>query len=301
MLVEGVNCPTLNKELQSVLDRPEAKSFLTSYSSTINEISSQLGIPINDLGSILGLYDVWSIEKSVNYSLPSWLTDPMMSDLESMVDLYSTIQNDSPIIHRLRAGNFFKNLKQYLIDSIYQQSTDQLPKLLTYSTHDTMLGSFMSALKIFNGRRVPYGASLLIELLANPVNQKENYITIKYWNETYVNTQHQLSLPFCSSGQLCPLDQFLNYIEQFIPINWESECGFDQSQPEKSTVNQVNQEEDKAWKIIGIVTVTCLSTITLIICFLFVSFVYNLYRKSTHLNSDSNRSDREKQEYDRIL
>lgn len=295
MLAEGVYCPLLDREVQAVFETPESKLFLTKYKKTLTILTQKLGIKVDSLGLVLVLFDTWQIEKSQNYKLPSWITEQILNDLSEMVNLYSTIQNDSPIIHRLRAGNFLGDLKKYFIQSTKSSNSEQPVKLITYATHDTMVGAFMSTLKIFNKVRVPYGAALLFELLASPDNN-QHFVSIKYWNDTYVNEQHKLTLPFCKSEQLCKLDQFLNYIERFIPIDWESECSLNNTVNEDSQPS-IDLEDENAWEWIGIVTVTCLSIITLIVMILFASYVYDLYKKS----NQNNRSDREKEEYVRIL
>lgn len=229
MLNESVDCPTIDRELKSLLFSEKATSFMQNYNETISILQEKYQEKNLNLAHLIGILDEYSAEKLRHYPLPSWTTEKILKDLKELADYYAYLQNASPTILRLRTSAFFQDIKTKITSVISKIETDL--KILIYSTHDTYIGAFLQAMKIFNNLRVPTAATLILELHEN---EPEDFrLKIFYKNESTSSQRHHLRPPYCSNPELCTISEFFNHISQFITNSWSQEC----TVPEKSNIN----------------------------------------------------------------
>ncbi len=152
-------------------------------------------------------------------------------------------------------------------------------KLMLFSSHDTKVAALLWALDLWNGIFIPYGAALFFELhqlvgdgsnvTTSASTDSGYFVAVKYMNETMSLLQdknnnlasggsssssstfkdaYALSLPKCAgkevhlagSPPLCPLETFLELVEQFKVANWDEECGIEQYSGDGKYLSLIN-------------------------------------------------------------
>lgn len=125
-------------------------------------------------------------------------------------------------VQRLRAGPLLGKLL-YNIKNF--QDGNEPRKLFFYSTHDSMLVAVLQALGIYNGKPPSYGEGIIFELhQTNLIPEYNLNITFIGHSDNEKVIYKQLKLPNCTSS-LCTLQEFNSSISEFIPKDWDEECG----------------------------------------------------------------------------
>lgn len=224
------DCPASEKERERTFKQSEYQDFVKSNDALFKYLSKHTGENVTTVQTAEYIFDDLFIEKSMGYSLPSWVTDDVYNQLKHVSGMSFYFEFTSPKIRRLRTGLFFKDLFNHFTSS--NNVDDDIPepeddgyspkKLLHYSTHDTMIAGLLSSLQSFDKIAPPYAATLFFEL--HRINQSD-FIEIYYLNETYSQVLRPITPPGCDKPPTpCSLTAFAHAIQPIIPKNWSQEC-----------------------------------------------------------------------------
>ena len=229
------DCPASETERKRAQKLPEYQDFEISNDALFKYLSKHTGENVTSVQTAEYIYDDLHIERSMNYTLPSWVTDDVFTRLKHVADMSFYFEFSTLKLCRLRTGLFFKDLLNYFSASVTDDVSDDIPapeddgyspkKLYHYSSHDTMIAGVLSSLQAFNKLAPPYAASLFFEL--HRINSSD-VVQIFYLNETYSQVLHPITPPGCDKPPSpCSLAAFAAAMQPIIPENWSKECNED--------------------------------------------------------------------------
>ncbi|XP_071038590.1 lysosomal acid phosphatase isoform X3 [Parasteatoda tepidariorum] len=185
-----------------------------------NYLSRHLGKRMSWTSST-NFFDTLMIEKKYNLEVPKW-AEVVFNQLKNAAATRFHFTFNSTLVQRLRAGPFLKLVKHAINEKI-KGNTPNL-KFITYSSHDANIGVITAALKHFQEYPVPYCSTIIFELYHEP--EDNYYVRLLYLNSTEVDKfsqkSHILVLEGCT--EFCPLNHFINFIEPFSSVDFDSEC-----------------------------------------------------------------------------
>ena len=86
-----------------------------------------------------------------------------------------------------------------------------------------MVLALLQALVIYNGTSASYGEGIVFALFNN--NSTDYYFKVLFiQHENDTSELKRIKLPNCSN-ETCPLNELKTWISEFIPNNWDVECG----------------------------------------------------------------------------
>ncbi|CAG2164341.1 unnamed protein product [Oppiella nova] len=227
MLNPDSECPTAQTESQKIMKSKTVQDFYNKYKNLVKFIEQKSGLKFNDYGIGRDLFNTLSIQKVHNYTLPEWVNQTVLDCLQDFHEMSFIFDSSTPLIRRLRAGVLLKEITNRLKQSISAETSKY--KVFLYSTHDTQLSVFLSALNIYNGRSPPYGSTIFIELYETKCSDSEraHKLEVHYLNVTESEQTHRLPLNTClmsTNTTGCQLNGFLHSIQSLIPNDWQNEC-----------------------------------------------------------------------------
>ncbi|XP_074599223.1 prostatic acid phosphatase-like [Brevipalpus obovatus] len=227
------NCPEAQKEWSRIHSSKEFIEAGYPYKDVFEYLTIHTGMNVTDIGTAHLISDVIKIQKENNFTLPWWVTDEIFEKLLKITDLLFHFDYSTPTIQRLRTGLLFEDIKNKFFTAIDSAPislpdvylpTSIKPKVFIYSTHDALLSAMLNALGAYNGIAPPYGTTTFFELRKNSHGRHE--VSLLYLNSTA--EAYPLKMSACGSSS-CDLEQFVRYIDKFIPGDWQAECGLRQS------------------------------------------------------------------------
>ncbi|XP_054162089.1 uncharacterized protein LOC128960052 [Oppia nitens] len=225
------NCPKADEITNSYLNGEIARSITNKETAFLEKLGETVGRPLSNLQVINDLWDTLAIEYNKKYYWSNHSMWPPSDDKENvdrlavMVTQFWNTRYSDPVVKKTRAGPLVNELVTNIKERI--NGTTSKPydyKLYLYSTHDSKLGSLMTALDIWNGLLMPYGSTLIIELHQQSDDQSY-FVKLYYYNETLDETKspYLLKLPNCTSTN-CPINQFYSLTDNVISRDWNQEC-----------------------------------------------------------------------------
>jgi hypothetical protein len=228
MLVTNSDCPAADAAYEEVMKSKEVQNFMESNKEFIEKVGNQTGVKYTKLRELDFLYDTLHIETSFEEPLaePKWLRVIGNDTLERLKKFeLKAFEFDwsSKKVQRLRGGLILQELLLNMRNASDLSKQNNMKKVYSYSTHDTLLVTLLQALGLYNGIPPNYGSALLFELHTN--SNSESFVKLFYANLVPNLRIDPLKLTICGADQTtCELNKFADSIKQFIPNDWEKEC-----------------------------------------------------------------------------
>ncbi|KAK5649382.1 hypothetical protein RI129_000411 [Pyrocoelia pectoralis] len=192
----------------------EGQRDLRPYKKWFDYINKNTGLHVNGLTDLYLLYFCLSVEEEWDLTLPDWVK-PVYPELlkEAAIDQY-LLWARTPEITKL--GGF--NLKT-IVDAAKQKIEGTLNplerKVMLFSAHEINVAGMLNSLKTFYRHVPPYGACIMFEL-----HKIDDQYGFKLFYETH-NGQppSELTIPGCN--HFCPIDQFIELLQDHIPENYD--------------------------------------------------------------------------------
>jgi len=190
--------------------------------STLQYVHDNSGTPTMDLIVAEEVFDTLLIEREYNMKLPAWVDNYVYAQLADIMAKTFVFEGMTREIQRLRTGLLLKDMLEKLTNSTFGGK-----RLYVYSTHDTQLSVFLSALNVYNNLSPPFGSAIMLEIYQNQT--QEPYLKTFYLNVTESESPYELELKDCgpaSNAQKtrCTVSNFQKMVSDLIPDNWEEEC-----------------------------------------------------------------------------
>jgi hypothetical protein len=178
-------------------------------------------------GTALSLRDVWQIFDPLwaeqnhpeEHKLPTWVNETVRDEISKLYHISSSYLFGSPLLKRLRAGPLFGEIVGRMENRV-NGMLDQREKLYAYSAHDTAVAAVLSGFGITPVIFPEYATAVFVEL-----HKINNSYAVKlfYKNDTNTDSIDELAIPYCNAP--CTLKKLREETRDFIPNNWEEECG----------------------------------------------------------------------------
>lgn len=234
MLHFSVYCPVIARIFENIKHLSNYSQDFQKYVKLFDIIEDNLNVTIRDFYFADDLADQLLVENENGY-LHEWLNKTEYEVLKQMRRVTFRYIYGNPVVSRLKSGVFVKEIISNMNKTIEGKNKK---KLFVYSTHDSMIASYMYSMGFYNDYKPPYGAMLMFELYERnetlSSNETSYYVKIWYHNSTSLNmTQctektfpcpdlQQIEIPSC--GYACNFSQFeRNYKHLFIH-DLRSEC-----------------------------------------------------------------------------
>lgn len=210
-------CPVFDVLLEQEKQSPELQRYNAENANVYAYVANNTGSKIKDIWDMNKVYDTLFCEQCHNLSWPSWV-EPVWPNLVECHNL-KFVYNFKPIpLCRLRGGPLLGHMINNM--QLKVNGAADKRKAFIFSSHDSMVASFLSALLVFNDIAPPYASTVFVEL--HKLSDGNHGVEILYRNTTQ-NEPYVLQIPDCESP--CNLDQFIDITAPMIPNNILYECG----------------------------------------------------------------------------
>lgn len=209
-------CPRLTEELkfwESDIAKNETLQAMLGF------LSEQSGSVFTNVTFLREFNDLFSVQISSGYELPEFADSVFLEKLYNYTMETSRIYTMVPTLIRLGTGTLLKDILQHM--KFKSDPNNTVPKLFSYAVNDLTIVKLMHVLNAnFRDAKLPgFGASIIIEL---------HYVSEVYIVEIFYmkhhNSKHVIPLNITGCNAPCPLEQFIDLTDDYIPQNWQKEC-----------------------------------------------------------------------------
>ncbi|XP_023218858.1 lysosomal acid phosphatase-like isoform X1 [Centruroides sculpturatus] len=215
-------CPESDAEYDRIFNSPEGKAYRKQQPDLLDYVSYYSGQTIDDWKDALYVIDAIKIERRNGAVVPHWAVR-VYRRLEKIFDDFFYFSYKSLKMQRLRAGPLIGDIVERMKEKD-EGKLNNLTKVYAYFTHDANVAALLGALKIFNGKAPPFGATVLVELHKFG---DSTCVKVFYSNSSSPERDkpdvRSMKLPDCPS-ECCPLRAFINITRPLVPVDWENEC-----------------------------------------------------------------------------
>ena len=244
LLLGNTPCPVAEDITTHTLETsPKIQQIMENYKDFYEYVSNNSGEPNSwtGIGQVLDPLFVQYVSK--NTKLPDWVTDDILKQLLELHDLYTELWFPDGT-EFLRGGPLLKEMIEHMVNKSTDVLSQSVPqKLFLYSAHDSTIVMLLRAMGLFNNRKPPYTACVILELLENP--DHEFFVRVLYKNDT-LSSPTILTLEGCNHKEKCPLETFVNLYKYSLPINLKQECGVTDSNASSSEFSKGSEILDVA-------------------------------------------------------
>uniref|UniRef100_A0A2L2YRR3 acid phosphatase n=1 Tax=Parasteatoda tepidariorum TaxID=114398 RepID=A0A2L2YRR3_PARTP len=215
------NCETQLIDLEKLYTTSPGKDFIEKDKFHYSLWSNHSGMLIENWNDVAYLFDILEKERTLGLKVPAWASK-YWHHLERLTDAahgwnYQTVRS-----LQLKIGPL---LQFMTVRMRAKKIVDDPTKVSVYMTHDWNLSAFLSAIRRYNGRRPPPGATVTIELYKESTSRFS--VRMLFFNATHPELgrqePHLLTLQNCE--EYCPIETFAKHLEPLIPENFYSTCG----------------------------------------------------------------------------
>ncbi|XP_026673949.1 venom acid phosphatase Acph-1-like [Ceratina calcarata] len=212
------DCLLYAVEYQRVLQSPEGRAGISKYSTLMKNLTNWTGKNITTPLDMYYLYHTLMAEYSMGYTLPHWTKDifPKGELFDGTVFSYD-IANSTPLLKRLYGGPWLRIVTKAMLDIVSGSEKDR-KKMHLFSGHESNIAAVLHALGAYYPHVPEYSSAIILELHHN-VNAY--YVQVVYY-VGIPSRAHVVQIPGCDV--LCPLDKYLQLVEEVLPSNEEMIC-----------------------------------------------------------------------------
>lgn len=238
----------INEVLNEIHIVQNSEAVKKLYEDSVKErelLERELGYEYDMFYKFRYTYSTLDIEERNGLEMPAWYTPELKEKLYRFAGIaFGLAGGGTERLKKIRCGHLLDDLIKRMemapigepkaeelacslhpIDAISPESEDR--KVVHYSTHDSIIASFLEALNINTPMPVPpgFGATFFIELYVDtnksglPVS--ERYMRLFYLDDTDSERPIEKRLPDCllnEKGQLT-LNNFKRYVGHLLPTN----------------------------------------------------------------------------------
>lgn len=177
------------------------------------------GNNITTLNDVAEIYDILTVEKESNFTLPNWTVTVFPNKLKPLAAACLASKTELPFMKKVKGGPLVTDI----INKMKQKRSNLLHpnrSIFVYSAHDITLVNVMNSLGILSqAAALPdYGAALVFELHHSVTYDDDFEVKIVYYFNGDDKFPKEITIPRCSHP--CSLTQFLNIIKP-IQIKFE--------------------------------------------------------------------------------
>ncbi|GAB6025568.1 mitochondrial acyl carrier protein [Chamberlinius hualienensis] len=230
------NCPKFDELFNLVKISPELQQINTDNAQLYEYVTNNTFYPVTDIFNLYDVTDALICDIHHNFSIPEWV-GPVWDQMLYLYELSFYYEYSLPQLSRLRAGP----LLGHMIDNMKLARDNSLDgkKAFFFSSHDTMLTSFLSVLGMDNLIPPPFASAIFVEFYH--LDNGDYGVEVYYRNDSRVDPYH-MTIAGCSSP--CPLDQLIELTKDQIPRDIVSECYLAEPQASKSWFARVKSYFD---------------------------------------------------------
>lgn len=209
-------CPKYTLLSDAVAHSPPVQQLNAENADLFAFVSNQTGYNVTDIYSLSDVEEALLCDKSHNLSVPSWV-DPIWDQMVQLQAMKFYYEYAIPPLTRLTGGP----LLGHMIGNMNLKTSGQIEKrkAFVYSSHDTSVVAFLSALGVWDVISPPYACAVFVEL--QKLSDGTHGVQVFYRNDTTVEP-YELIIPNC--GSPCPLDQLISLSADIIPEDIVKEC-----------------------------------------------------------------------------
>ncbi|KAF3423609.1 hypothetical protein E2986_12476 [Frieseomelitta varia] len=243
------NCLLFLVEYNRVLQSPEGKQQLEHYSGFMKQLTEWTGKNISTPWDLYYLYHTLMAESSYGFVLPNWTNGIFpYGELWNATIFSYHIANSTPLLRRLYGGPFLRLVTRHMLNHI-SGIKDEGEKINLFSGHESNVAAVLYALGVYYPHVPEYSSSVILEL---------HYIGNSYYVKVVYylgipSKGNELQLPNCDV--LCPIDKFLQLIEDVTPSNEEMICdkGLSSAFVDKMTIEELDLLKYNLIKTAGVI------------------------------------------------
>lgn len=205
-----VDCP---ERAYEIITGPFYRGLFDDYRSLFDQFSRVTGeqYTVNDTYMFFDLRISSLLAQSLmGLKMPEWASPSFLREAEAALDFSFGLQSRLSIEDALN-GVFFRDM----LEKWNNASSRSLTSLFVYSTHDTTLGSLMTAVNAWTGKRPLYGEALVF------LYTDDEQIQVHYLHQNHTLARHY---PRGCSQSDCSLETFTSYVMDTMPEDWRTEC-----------------------------------------------------------------------------
>lgn len=254
LLLISKSCPEADKIKERLNESKRNIRLLQRHQALLDQVGNIVGREIDTIQSAAKVHENLKILHENNYYWYKWdllnatfnWTEQIEIDAITKLRLFELAKYrsifDDDFLKKVRAGELLSVIGDSFQSkrSVHQLNIvdERNSHFVLYSTHDDKLAAILQTLNIWNQQLIPYLATIMFELHQSKENSAQYYVQVWYLNETdnLLNDNelqlYRLDIPGCDHDELdeqelmCPLDDFLNLIQQYEPPkDWNNACG----------------------------------------------------------------------------
>ncbi|XP_071039352.1 prostatic acid phosphatase-like isoform X2 [Parasteatoda tepidariorum] len=164
-------------------------------------------------------------QEAYNLTSPIWAR-LYWEELQYQIVLNYYFLYATKILLRFRVGNLLKHMIGNIERRINKEDVDT--RVIVYSGHGSTINLILFSLNRFNFLETPTGSVLVTELW----KERKNRYSVRWllFNsshpERHIDPPVPLHFDDCG-GEFCSVENLINRIKDFIPVDWESECNYE--------------------------------------------------------------------------
>ncbi|XP_069751106.1 prostatic acid phosphatase-like [Narcine bancroftii] len=215
------NCPRYQELLEETMNSREVQEKIQKNKDFLNMVSNKTKMNVT-IENEWKVYDTIFCEKTHHFSLPSWVTQEVITDLRELNGFGIKILfglNKTQEKSRLQGGLLLKQILRNIDQAINESTPTPRLKLIMYSAHDLTIIALQIALNVYNNMIPPYASCYMFELYQE---DDGSYTLDMYFRNQSDSEPHLLTLPKCTEH--CPLQDFIRITKHLITDDWTEEC-----------------------------------------------------------------------------
>ncbi|XP_076762931.1 venom acid phosphatase [Xylocopa sonorina] len=229
------NCLLFSIEYERVLQSPEGKQQLSKYNNLMQQLTRWTGKNISTPWDLYYVYHTLMAEQSLGLTLPAWAKNIFpYGELWNATVFSYNIASSTPLLRKLYGGPYLRIVTRNMLN-VVTGTQQRNEKIHLFSGHESNIAAVLHALGAYYPHVPEYSSALIMEC---HYIQKVYYVRIL--NYLGIPAQaREIRMPGC--GVYCPLDKYLQLIEQVIPSNDDLICnkGLVKEFADKKTVEEL--------------------------------------------------------------
>lgn len=221
VIVNTAGCPIYQKDLQVAQAQfaANASVWLAEDKAALDRISAVVGLPMDNIGTIMAAFDLLQANRFLVNTIPQWLLNDLDNVLLKYTIAYARALVTSEYARKVNSGNLITEIIRNM--EAIRDGTATARNFLIYSGHDTSLSSLAQALGVDSQMptMATYGDTLAVEL-----NQVSKAGTLEV-QVVYVSEKKKTILTVPNCGKSCTLDKWIAEMSKYIVTDFNALCG----------------------------------------------------------------------------
>ncbi|RWS13066.1 hypothetical protein B4U79_18971 [Dinothrombium tinctorium] len=162
---------------------------------------------------------------SNGYPFPSYINESVFMQMKEVENKFIAVKSSLKLFQQIKSGLLFDHIKNIISTQMTRGRSEK--KVYFFSTHMSNLAAFLNVLKVYNGLKPPFGATIFIEMFQE--QSGSYFLKLVYLNVTESNQTFALRLPACNYNSRCEIEQFFDSFKHLNPHDFASVCSLKES------------------------------------------------------------------------